>query len=170
MTLARRLLATAIVLGAFGCGSPAAPDSFASGGGTPSPTATDTVSTVVTLTNMERRRAGLSELRQNAQLTRAAQLQSDQMGATRTLDHVIPGTPYPQPQDRLAAANYIWEMYGENVATGQRSGNEVVAAWMNSAGHRANILNPHYTELGVGFATDSAGQPYYAQVFGRPAN
>lgn len=84
------------------------------------------------------------------------------------MDHVIPGAPYPTPKDRLAAVNYVWEAYGENVAMGQRSGREVVAAWMNSAGHRANILNPRYTELGVGYATDEAGRPYYAEVFGRP--
>ncbi len=85
------------------------------------------------------------------------------------MDHVLPGVPYPSPPDRLAAVNYTWSAYGENVAAGQRSGTEVVSAWMNSPGHRANILNPAYTEIGVGYAVDSEGRPYYAQVFARPA-
>jgi len=169
VTFAHRLLVTAVVLAALGCAGPAAPDSFAAPAA-PSPAlAAQTVSTVLELTNAERRRAGLPDLRANTLLAHAAQLQSEQMGSTSTMDHVIPGAPYPSPPDRLAAVNYVWEAYGENVAMGQRSGTEVVSAWMNSSGHRANILNPRYTELGVGYATDESGHPYYAQVFARPA-
>lgn len=168
MLLVRRLLVTTVVLAAIGCAGPAAPDSFASGS-LPAPVnATQTVSTMLELTNAERRRAGLPELRQSAQLAQAAQLQSEQMGAASLIDHVIPGAQYPSPTDRLAAVNYRWEAYGENVAKGQRSGSEAVTAWMNSAGHRANILNPGYTEFGVGYALDGAGHPYYAQLFARP--
>jgi uncharacterized protein YkwD len=153
----------------MGCAGPAAPDSFARNAGTTSVGPADTLATVLDLTNAERRRAGLPALRENRQLASAAQLQSEQMGSMGQMDHVIPGAPYPTPKDRLAAVNYAWEAYGENVAMGQRSGSEVVAAWMNSAGHRANILSPRYTELGVGLAIDADGRPYYAEVFGRPA-
>lgn len=157
-----------MVLAGLGCAGPAAPDSFgAASAGTPTAVA-QTVSSVLARTNTERRRAGLPELRESTLLSHAAQLQSEQMGSTSTMDHVIPGAPYPSPPDRLAAVNYVWEAYGENVAMGQRSGDEVVSAWMNSSGHRANILNPRYTELGVGYAVDSEGHPYYAQVFARP--
>lgn len=167
---AHRLFLTSIVFGALACAGPAAPDTFAAAAaGSPPVAAPETVSTVLELTNAERRRAGLRELRESPLLAHAAQLQSEQMGSTGTMGHVIPGAQYPSPPDRLAAVNYDWEAYGENVAVGQRSGSEVVVAWMNSEGHRANILNPRYTELGVGYALDNGGHPYYAQVFGRPA-
>ena len=127
-----------------------------------------TTASVLELTNVERARAGLAPLRESERLTHAAQLQSDQMGAASRMDHVLREARYPNPADRLAAADYAWQAYAENVAMGQRSPAEVVAAWMNSPHHRANILNPTYTELGVGYAIDRTGRPYYAQVFGRP--
>lgn len=161
----RRAFALAIVFVTLGCTSPTAPDALVAA---PAPPASPVVSTVLSLTNEERARAGLAPLRENAQLNRAAQLHTDQMGASSRLEHVIPGAPYPNPIDRLAAAHYDWQSYGENIAMGQRSSAEVVSAWMNSAGHRANILNPRYTELGVGYALDGNGRPYYAQVFARP--
>jgi uncharacterized protein YkwD len=144
------------------------PHSFAAGSAATPAVASATVSTVFALTNAERTRAGLAPLQENSRLTYAAQLQSEQMESASRLDHVLQGVPYPSPSDRLAAAKYAWEAYGENVAMGQPSGAEVVAAWMKSPGHRANILNPRYTELGIGYALDGAGRPYYAQVFGRP--
>lgn len=57
--------------------------------------------------------------------------------------------------------------WAENVASGQQP-NQVVAAWMNSPGHRANILNPRYTEIGVGFARDASGRSYFTQNFHQP--
>jgi uncharacterized protein YkwD len=167
---ARRVLATSIVLGAICCAATTASHSFAAGSAATPLTASATVSTVLELTNAERTRAGLSPLHENSGLMYAAQLQSEQMESASRLDHVLRGAPYPNPPDRLAAANYAWEAYGENVAMGQRSGAEVVSAWMNSPRHRANILNPRYTELGIGYALDRAGRPYYAQVFGRPSS
>jgi uncharacterized protein YkwD len=168
-TAFRKLIGTSIVVAGLASAGPTAPDTFAAGGAASPAVTAETASSVLELTNAERRRAGLPELRENPLLVHAAQLQSEQMGATSTMDHVLPSAPYPSPPDRLAAVNYDWEAYGENVAMGQRSSTEVVSAWMHSAGHRANILNPRYTELGVGYAIDSAGHPYYAQVFARPA-
>jgi uncharacterized protein YkwD len=167
-TLVRRLFAASTILLILACTAPTAPSSHAAAA-TASPAAAETVSSVLTLTNAERRRAGLDELRESHLLQQAAQLQSEQMGTVRVMDHVLPGTLYPSPADRLAAVQYQWSAYGENVAMGQRSGGEVVAAWMNSPGHRANILNPRYTELGVGYSLDQHGRPYYTQVFARPA-
>jgi uncharacterized protein YkwD len=174
LTFARRLLAGSIVILVLACAGPTAPSSYAAApvvtaAAGPTPPA-ETTASVLSLTNVERRRAGLEELRESGQLRQAAQLQTDQMGSLSVMDHVLPGAPYPSPADRLAAVHYAWSAYGENVAMGQRSANEVVTAWMNSPGHRANILNPRYTELGVGYALDQNGRPYYAQVFGRPAN
>lgn len=167
VTLAHRLIVTSVVVGLVACTSPAAPDSFAADA--PPVALAETISTVLERTNAERRLAGLPELRENTQLSQAAQLQSEQMGALRTMGHVLTGAAYPHPSDRLAAVNYAWDAYGENVARGQRSGSEVVSAWMDSPGHRANILDARYTEIGVGFALDAQGRPYYVQLFGRPA-
>jgi uncharacterized protein YkwD len=83
------------------------------------------------------------------------------------LDHVLPSEPYPRPEDRLAAAGYEWQAWAENLAFGFDPA-AVVAGWMASPGHRANILNPTYTETGAGFALDRSGRQYYAQVFGQP--
>jgi uncharacterized protein YkwD len=125
---------------------------------------------VLDLTNAERSRAGLPPLQGNGRLVQAAQLHAEQMVVVRRMDHVLSGVQYPAPEDRLAAAGYDWRAYAENVAVGQRGAAEVVSAWMQSPGHRANILNAKYTELGFGFALDGNGRPYYAQVFGRPAS
>jgi uncharacterized protein YkwD len=125
-------------------------------------------SSVVDLTNVERTRAGLSPLRANAQLMRAAQLQAEQMAALGRMAHVLNDGPYPGPQDRLAAAGYRWRAYAENIAYGQRGPQDVTESWMTSAGHRANMLNAAYTELGTGYALDGHGRPYFVQVFGKP--
>jgi uncharacterized protein YkwD len=168
--MSRRVFAASTVLLVLACSAPTAPSSYAAPAPAVGPAAAETVSSVLALTNAERRRAGLDELRESTLLRQAAQLQSDQMGSRSVMDHVLPGAAYPSPADRLAAVQYRWSAYGENVAMGQRSGGEVVAAWMNSAGHRANILNPRYTELGVGYSLDQHGRPFYTQVFARPAN
>jgi uncharacterized protein YkwD len=66
----------------------------------------------------------------------------------------------------LRAVGYRWQTYGENIAMGQPTASAVLDSWMHSSGHRANILNSRYQEIGVGYARDSAGRPYYVQVFG----
>lgn len=153
----------------FGYGAPAAPDASAF------PAASSTASavvagTVLDLTNVERRRAGLAPLAGSSRLGQAAQLHADQLAAANRLEHVLTGGRYPAPIDRLAAAGYQWQAYAENIATGQPNAAAVLLSWMRSPGHRANILNAGYTELGVGYGVDGSGRPYYVQVFGRPAS
>ena len=80
----------------------------------------------------------------------------------------MPDARYPRLEDRLAAAEYRWQAAGENLAFGQQSAAAVVAGWMQSPGHRANILHATFTEMGVAYLTDTNGRPYYVQVFGRP--
>jgi uncharacterized protein YkwD len=125
---------------------------------------------VVTLTNAERGMRGRARLRTNPRLMRAAQLQAEQMAHAGRMAHLLPDAAYPRAEDRLAEAGYRWQTCGENVALGQRSAAEVVNGWMRSRGHRRNILSPDFTELGVGYAIDRAGQPYYVQVFGSPSS
>lgn len=123
---------------------------------------------VIVLTNMERTQHQRAVLRANPRLMRAAQLQADQMAEAGHMAHVLPRARYPRTQDRIAAADYRWYMVGENVAFGQASASKVLDSWMHSRGHRANILNVGFTEMGAGYAVDRSGRPYYVQVFGRP--
>lgn len=125
---------------------------------------------VVELTNAARRRGGREPLRANARLMRAAQMHAEQMARSRQLAHVLPTAAHPRIEDRLAAARYAWQAYGENVAMGQPGAAEALEGWMRSRGHRANILNPAFTEQGAGYAVDAAGRPYYVQVFAEPAS
>ena len=135
---------------------------------TPPASAANIAAQVVTLTNAERGERGRTRLHANPRLMRAAQIHAEQMARAGQLAHDLPSATYPTTEDRLAAARYRWQMYGENVALGQSSAAEALRGWMNSPGHRKNILNPAYTELGTGYAVDRSGRPYFVQVFGRP--
>jgi uncharacterized protein YkwD len=123
---------------------------------------------VVKLTNIERTHYRRAALRPNPRLMRAAQLQAEQMAQAGHMAHVLPDARYPRTEDRIAAANYRWRMVGENVAFGQANAARVLDSWMHSRGHRTNILNSTFTEMGAGYAVDRTGRPYYVQVFGRP--
>lgn len=121
---------------------------------------------VLDLTNQERKKADLPPLQQNAKLTRAAREHSANMARLDRLDHVLEGKG---PGERLADIGYTSLGWGENVAAGQRTPEEALASWMQSPGHKGNILNQTYTEIGVGIAANDRGGLYYTQVFGRPA-
>ncbi|MEV0642745.1 CAP domain-containing protein [Streptomyces sp. NPDC050619] len=119
---------------------------------------------VVDLTNRERARAGLRPLATDPPLSAAAQAYSADMAARAFYSHTSPeGT---QPWDRAAAAGSTRRSIGENIACGQRSPAEVVDGWMNSPGHRANILKPDFTHIGVGFAGGGPAGTYWTQLFG----
>jgi uncharacterized protein YkwD len=157
-----RLLLALLIIGA--CSSPA-PDALAAAGGAAGVAITNSIAD---LTNVERSRAGVSPLRVEGRLMKAAQLQAEQMASLGRMDHVLSDGPYPGPQDRLAAAGYRWRAYAENIAYGQRDPEDVTGSWMGSKGHRTNMLSGAYTEIGTGYAVDSRGRSYYVQVFGRP--
>lgn len=123
---------------------------------------------IVDLTNQERIRQGLATLRMEERLSQAARLHAEQLVRAGHLDHVLPDAQYPRPEDRLAAAGYPWQAYGENLAFGYPDARSAVDGWMNSPGHRANIVGTAFTEIGAGHARDANGRIYYAQVFGRP--
>ena len=156
-----------LLIVASACATPASPTEVPEpppgGGG-----ASAIVSTIVQLTNAERSNAGLPALRASSRLNEAAQLHADQMARLGRLAHDLSGAQYPRPEDRLAAAGYQWSAYAENIAMGQSTAAAAMDSWMRSSGHRANILSTSVTEIGVGVARDSAGRPYYVQVFGRP--
>jgi uncharacterized protein YkwD len=158
-------LSLALLLMLWGGLSSAAPDATAAGGGAAASAVTNSI---VDLTNVERSRAGVSPLRIEGRLMKAAQLQAEQMAALGRMDHVLRDGPYPEPQDRLSAAGYKWRAFAENIAYGQRNPEDVTGSWMGSKGHRANMLSGAYTELGTGYAVDDRGRSYFVQVFGKP--
>src|SRR6185503_9667681 len=117
---------------ASGCSSPAGPSEVeAAPAGS-----TSAASELASLTNAERRQAGLPALTPSPSLMRAAQLHADQMASLGQMAHSLPGARYPEPQDRLAAVGYRWQAYAENVAYGQGSPTSAISAWMGSSGHR----------------------------------
>ncbi|MFE0089226.1 sigma-70 family RNA polymerase sigma factor [Streptomyces sp. NPDC058991] len=121
------------------------------------------VEQVVALVNAERAEAGCGPVRSNDKLETAARRHSEDMAARGYFDHTSPdGT---DPGDRITAAGYRWSTYGENIARGQQSPSSVMDSWMNSPGHRANILNCSFKELGVGIH-DASGGPWWTQAFG----
>lgn len=118
---------------------------------------------VTELVNTERSKNGCGPVRQNSRLDTAAQRHSADMDARDFFDHTNPDGV--GPGERITAAGYAWSTYGENIAMGQRPPAQVMESWMNSSGHRANILNCSFKEIGVGIH-DTSGGPWWTQVFG----
>ncbi|WP_330460038.1 CAP domain-containing protein [Streptomyces sp. NBC_00820] len=117
---------------------------------------------VLKLVNEERAKVGCSALSANSSLTTLAGAFSDDMAARGFFDHTDPDGA--TPWDRAAKAG-ITDLGGENIARGQTDAAAVMDAWMNSPGHRANILNCDYTTLGVGVHFGTGG-PWWTQDFG----
>ncbi|MFD8808550.1 CAP domain-containing protein [Streptomyces sp. NPDC059597] len=128
---------------------------------TPAATASGAVAQIVQLVNAERAKVGCSALTVNAELNKAAQAHSDDMAAHQNMSHT--GSDGSDPGSRITAAGYQWSAYGENVAYGYSTPAEVMAGWMASPGHRENILNCSYKEIGVGLAQPGS---YWTQDFG----
>ncbi|WP_441247922.1 sigma-70 family RNA polymerase sigma factor [Kitasatospora sp. McL0602] len=128
--------------------------------------ATGEVQQVIDLVNTERSKAGCAPVKSNALLQKAAQGHSDDMAARNFFDHTNPDGQGPQA--RIDATGYRWSTWGENIAQGQGDPAAVMDSWMNSSGHRANILNCAFTELGVGIHHGSGG-PWWTQDFGAPS-
>ncbi|MFI2711795.1 CAP domain-containing protein [Micromonospora sp. NPDC018662] len=119
---------------------------------------------VVDLVNQERAKAGCKALGVDTKLTLAAQRHSQDQADHKTMTH--DGSDGSDVGKRLDRVGYAWRAYGENVAWNQQSPAAVMDAWMNSPGHRANILNCSFTEIGVGVARSNG--PYWTQDFGTP--
>ncbi|WP_407697595.1 CAP domain-containing protein [Streptomyces corynorhini] len=124
-----------------------------------------TTAEIVALTNAERAAAGLRPLADDARLAAAAQGHCADMADRAFYAHTSPEGH--RPWDRAAAAGAAHRGVGENIACGQRTAREVVRGWMDSPGHRANILAPDFTHLGTGFAGGGPAGTYWAQVFGQ---
>ncbi|WP_327066072.1 sigma-70 family RNA polymerase sigma factor [Kitasatospora sp. NBC_01302] len=124
------------------------------------------VQQVLSLVNTQRAQNGCGPLSANSKLQAAAQGQSNDMAARQFFDHTNPDGA--GPQQRIDAAGYQWSSWGENIAKGQGNASSVMESWMNSPGHRANILNCSFKEIGIGVHYGSGG-PWWTQDFGSPA-
>ncbi|MFF7379206.1 CAP domain-containing protein [Streptomyces massasporeus] len=118
---------------------------------------------VLALVNKERAAAGCSPVTANDRLTQAADDYSDVMASSGVMSHT--GPDGSTMTTRVEAAGYKWSTLGENIAQGQADAASVMKSWMNSPGHRANILNCSFKELGVGVHFGDGG-PWWTQNFG----
>ncbi|MEK9200133.1 SafA/ExsA family spore coat assembly protein [Ureibacillus sp. 179-F W5.1 NHS] len=115
---------------------------------------------VVRLVNVERANAGLPALKSDWELARVAEHKSQDMADKNYFSHTSP--TYGSPFTMMKNYGITYKSAGENIAQGQRTASEVVKAWMNSEGHRANILNRNFTHIGVGYVADGN---YWTQMF-----
>lgn len=145
---------------------------------TPQPTATPTqsppspdlsmIEQIVKLTNEERAKEGCPALKSNRKLNRAAQQHSNDMMQNGFFSHT--GSDGSSVGNRVREMGYSYRRVAENIARGYRSPEAVMEGWMNSSGHRANILNCSLTEIGVGYTTDNGSRygPMWTQNFATP--
>ncbi|GAE88864.1 SafA/ExsA family spore coat assembly protein [Acetivibrio straminisolvens] len=118
---------------------------------------------VIRLVNVERAKKGLPALKANWQLSRVARYKSQDMVDKGYFSHTSP--TYGSPFRMMENFGIKYTAAGENIAMGQRTPAEVMNAWMNSPGHRNNILSPSFSEIGVGLAKGANGRLYWTQMF-----
>jgi uncharacterized YkwD family protein/spore coat assembly protein SafA len=141
-----------------GSGSGTAGNPGISGGGTVS--TASYASQVVTLVNQERAKAGLKPLASDSALSAMALDKAKDMYNKGYFDHTSP--TYGSPFDMMKAYGIRYTYAGENIAKGQRTPQEVMNAWMNSAGHRQNILSPNFTKIGTAYYNGEWVQEFIA--------
>lgn len=115
---------------------------------------------VIDLTNEKRASRGLKPLNANWELSRVARYKSQDMANNKYFSHTSP--TYGSPFNMIKNFGIKYRSAGENIAYGQRTPAQVVNSWWNSAGHRANMLNANYTDIGVGYV---ANGNYWTQMF-----
>lgn len=120
---------------------------------------------VLQLVNKARADAGCRPLTANSKLNAAAQKYSDVMARSGQMSHT--GPDGSQVNDRVEREGYAWSSVGENIAQGQQNADAVMDAWMHSQGHRENILNCDFREIGIG-VHEGDGGPWWTQDFGTP--
>jgi uncharacterized protein YkwD len=123
---------------------------------------------VVRLVNTHRQSIGVDAMGSNTMLNQAAQRHSCFMAAYNTMSHT--GGPQPEYREmanRVTKTGYQFSRVGENVAAGQPTAESVMEAWLNSPGHRRNIENAEFDEIGLGIKSSETGLRYWTQVFGK---
>lgn len=115
------------------------------------------------LVNKERQNQGLEGLTINSEVNKLANIKAMDMAKNNYFSHTSP--TYGSAFDMMNSNNVKYKTAGENIAMGQKTAAEVMNSWMNSSGHRANIMNPAYDQIGIGIAKDSNGRTYWVQMF-----
>lgn len=118
---------------------------------------------VLNIVNQERAKQGLKPLELSDKLTSIANMKASDMANNNYFSHTSP--TYGSPFEMLQRFGVNYTSAGENIAAGQKTAQEVMSAWLHSSGHRANIMNPNYTQLGVGY--DASGS-HWVQLFIHP--
>lgn len=132
----------------------------------PDPTEGSAASEVFRRTNEYRVANGAAPFARSDRLAAAAQAYAEAMASQGFFSHT--GLDGSTPGDRIAAQGYSARAWGENIAYGYATPEQVMSGWISSPGHRANLVNAAYTELGVGFALSGSGTAYWVQDFGKP--
>ncbi|GII21001.1 CAP domain-containing protein [Planosporangium mesophilum] len=158
-TIRRAAVSAALITAAFGATLTV---SGAANAATVSPTTVE--NQISTLINSKRAAAGCGALRTDERLRTVARAHSADMATRNFFSHN--GSDGSTFATRIKSVGYT-RAYGENIAWGYRTATAVVDGWMNSAPHRANILNCAYNNVGVGVAYKADGTPYWTQDFGR---
>ena len=125
--------------------------------------ATQQAKEVLELVNKERAKVGLRALTLSQELTNVATLKAKDMAENGYFDHTSP--TYGSPFEMMRQFGVQYRSAGENIAAGQSTAQEVMDAWMNSSGHRANILNSDYEQIGIGYYTGGRYDFYWVQMF-----
>ncbi len=122
---------------------------------------------VFELTNAERKKKDARPLALNIALSKLARAHSENMARQGKMEHTLDDK---SPFDRMRDAKYLFLRAGENIGMGEDgiTIEMIIEAWMDSDGHRKNILEIEYTEIGVGVTKDKKGDTYYTQVFAKP--
>ena len=118
---------------------------------------------VLDLTNVERQKAGLAPLQTDSNLMNSARQKSTDMATNNYFSHTSP--THGSPFDQMKANGVSYKSAAENIAMGQRTAQEVVKGWMDSPGHKENILTPGYTHIGIGY--DANGHYWTQQFIGK---
>lgn len=118
---------------------------------------------VADLVNRERAKYGLPALKLNNDLSKVAKAKAADMRDKGYFSHTSP--TYGSPFDMMRSSGISYRAAGENIAKGYKSPSAVMNGWMKSEGHKANILNSSFTEIGIGYVTDNNGTAYWVQMF-----
>ncbi|WP_457637988.1 CAP domain-containing protein [Oceanithermus sp.] len=181
-----RLISLAVLLALLlaGCGPSSTPVCDNPGAPSlPPGSYADELEKVLALTNEARARErpcgnvcyrATTPLTRNSALDAAASKHAEDMAATGVLSHDTPegAVNYPagwDPGKRIEYEGYAWRRYAENIAEGQRDAQEVVADWLASPGHCANIMNPDLKDIGLGEKADESGVIWWVQDFAAPS-
>ncbi|WP_349728333.1 CAP domain-containing protein [Peribacillus frigoritolerans] len=118
---------------------------------------------VLSLVNEERSKRGLPSLKMDTAISQVAILKSEDMRDSNYFNHTSPS--YGSPFEMMKSFGISYKYAGENIAAGQPSADAVMKSWMNSPGHKANILNKNYTHIGIGHVTGGKYTHYWTQQF-----